>query len=251
MNEIIYGDTRIEAPGMGHNNPPTPLDELSGHASDLYDEAKGWLDGEPIANQGQADGVAKLLDMARGASKDADAKRKAETKPLDDRKKAIMDAWRPVTDRLGLIETACKKALGTWLAKQEAEKRAKEEAARKAAQEAAKKAEDARLAAAADNIEAQEEAARLAEEAARREAMAARAAKDTAKADGGGKRAVHLRSVWDVSMTDPTSALRWCWQDPVGHKALIDAAQKVADQAVRDGKREIPGFEITERKEAV
>lgn len=251
MTDIIYGDTRIEVPGMGHNNPPTPLDELTVYVNDLYGEARGWLDGEPIANQGQADGVAKLLDMARAASKDADAKRKAETKPLDDRKKAIMDAWRPVTDRLSLIEAACKKALSPWLTKLEAEKRAREEAARKSAEEAARKAEEARRAVAADNIEAQAEVKRLAEEAARREAQAERAAKDNAKADGGGKRAVHLRSVWETTMTDPTAALRWCWQDPVGHDALTAAAQKVAEQAVRDGKRELPGFTITERKEAV
>lgn len=251
MNDIIYGDTRVEVPGMGHNHPPTPLDELSGHAADLYDEAKGWLDGTAIATQGQADGVAKLLDLARAASKDADAKRKAETKPLDDQKKEIMDAWRPVTERLGLIETACKKTLAVWLSKIEQEKHAAREAARKAAEEASRKADEATRAAADDDIEAQAEAARLRDEAAHREAQAAKAAKDGAKADGGGKRAVHLRSVWTATMADPTTALRWCWQDPVGHEALVATAQKIAEQAVRDGKRDIPGFEITEHKEAV
>lgn len=251
MSEIIYGDALVEVPGMGHNNPPTPLDELSVYVADLYDEAKGWLDGTAIATQGQADGVAKLLDMARTANKDADTKRKAETKPLDDQKKAIIDAWRPVTERLGLIETACKKTLSIWLAQQEAEKWAKEEVARQAAEEAQRKADEAARAAAADDIEAQAEAKRLREEAAIREARAAKAAKDGAKADGGGKRAVHLRSVWEAKMTDTAAALRWCYQDPVGHDALIATAQKIAEQAIRDGKRSIPGFEITERKEAV
>lgn len=256
MNKVKM-ETRIhdDAPAapIGHNNPPSPVDETSAFVDDLYMEAKNWLDGEPIANQGQADGLAKLLTQARTTAKDAEAKRKAQTKPLDDQKKAIMAAWKPITDRLEMIEMTCKKALGAWLSKQEAEKRAKEEAARKIAEEAARKAKEAaRIAEAkADDIEARAEAVRLREEAAHREAQVARASKDVARADGDGKRAVHLCSVWVATMIDPTAALRWCWQDPAGHDALLAAAQKVAEQVVRDGKREIPGFEITEHKEAV
>jgi hypothetical protein len=103
--------------GIGDNNPPepTPLEAFRAFVDDLYVEAQNFLDGEPIATEGQAEAVNKLLDDARKAEKDGEAKRKEMTKPLDEAKAAIMDEWRPLVDpktgRCKLIADTCKKAL--------------------------------------------------------------------------------------------------------------------------------------------
>jgi hypothetical protein len=151
----------------GHNNPPepTPFEKISEEIETLYGEARLWLDGEPVATQGQADGIAKLLNMIRDAAKRADLLRVAENKPFDDGKAEVQRRYAAlIADTKGMkgkttIATdACKKALAPWLDKLDREMKAEAERLRLAAEEKARVAQEAIRATAGDNI-AEREAA--------------------------------------------------------------------------------------------
>lgn len=238
---------------MGHNNPPspTPYEAMKIHIDDLMETAQGFLDGEPIETQGQADEVSKLLDMAREARTDAEAQRKKEAKPFDDGKKAVQALWTPLTDektgKCALIAATAKKALAPFLA---AEQKKKDDIAAEARRIADAKAEEARKviqAAAETDLAARDAAEALIKEAEQAVRAANRAGKDKAMA-AGGARAVSLRSVWSATLTDPIEALKhYKVRQP---EALKQWLQDQAAADVRSGTRGIPGFTISEEKVA-
>lgn len=238
----------VEAPPMGHNNPPepTPLEQARETISLLDGEAANWFDGTPIENQAQADDVARLLDAARKAEKQFDANRKAEKQPHDDAAKAVDAAWKPViTDAKRIVEIA-KAAQTTWLIKLDEEKRAREEAARKEAD--AKAAEARRLAEENDGSLAAAKARDAAiEEAKRAEAAAARAANDKANAKGEGMaRAVSLRTIWRSEVEDRRAILNHIAKtDP---NALTAFVEDWSAKAVRSGARVLPGVRVYEER---
>lgn len=240
----------LEAPPMGHNNPPepTPLEQARETISLLDGEAANWFDGTPIANPAQADDVARLLDAARKAEKQFDAHRKTEKQPHDDAAKAVDAAWKPViTDAKRIIEIA-KAAQTTWLIKLDEEKRVREEAARKEAD--AKAAEARRLAQEADGSLAAAKARDAAiEEAKRAEAAAQRAANDKANAKGDGMaRAVSLRTIWRPEVQDRRLLLNHIAKtDPASLTLFVE---EWAGKAVRSGARELPGVRIYEERSA-
>jgi hypothetical protein len=234
---------------IGHNNPPepTPYEAMRIHIADLMETAQGFLDGEPIANQAQADEVGKLLAAARDAEKAAEARRKIEAKPFDDGKAAVQALWVPLKDQCGLVASTAKRALAPFLAAAQARKDAEAAEARRIADEAAARARAARQSAPATDLAAREQAEVLLKEAAKADKEANRASKGKAMA-AGGARSVSLRSVWTVTLTDAAAALRHYREtQPEALKAWL------SDQAQRDvsaGARAIPGFAIAEEKVA-
>jgi hypothetical protein len=242
---------------IGHNRPPvdepTPFEMSEVEIGDLYAEAKNWLDGEPVTTQAQADGISKLIDDLRKAGNLADERRKTENVPFDEGKAEVQARYAPLiadtkamTGKVPLgIETA-KKALQPWLKMLEDEKRAQAEAARKAAEDAARKAQEALAAARkADDLAASEQAETLFQEAQKAEAVAVKAENSKAHATGG-TRAMGLRSVWRAEMTNGRDAAAHYWST---RRADVDAFfQGLADADVRAGKREIPGFLISETR---
>lgn len=231
---------------IGHNNPPAdPFEAFNAHIGDLFEEAKHHLDGEGVTTPGQADAVAALMDQLRTAAKDADKARAEEKKPHDDAAKAVQAKWKPILERADLATKTCKDALAPWLRKLEDEKRAAAEAAQREAQAKAAEAAEAMRQAQATDLEARERAEAMLADAKRAEATATKAANDKAHAKGGA-RAAHLRSYWTPVLTDPSAALRhYVTTNPEAVKAfLLDLAVK----DVASGKRQVPGFEITEER---
>ena len=231
---------------QGHNAPP-PFDAFSLHIEELIENAKQFLDGEPIDTQGQADDVGKLLDMIRTAKKDADKERAAEKKPHDDAAKAVQARWKPLLDRCDIAADTAKKALVPWLEHLEAQQRAEAAKAREEAEKARQGALEAERAASAANLEAIERVELARKEAEQAERAANRADKAKAHAKGG-SRAIGLRSYWIAELVDPVEALKHYKQtQPELLKAwLLDQAQKDANA----GKRAIPGFVINEDRRA-
>jgi hypothetical protein len=242
---------------IGGNNPPepTPFDLSRDEIEGLFEEAKNWLDGEGVQTQADADGVGQLLDAIRKAAKAADDRRKDENKLFDEGKAAVQAKYAPLIadtkserGKAVLAAEACKKALAPFLEKVEAEKRRIAEEARRKADEERAAAEAAIRAARASDLEAQEAAERQLREAQAAEAAAKRAENDRAQAKGGA-RAVSLRSTWTVEMADIRDAAAHYWRiRPDEFRAFLIG---VARQDVAAGKREIPGFTITEQKVAV
>lgn len=234
---------------IGANNPPDPFGAISAHITDLYAEAKNFLDGDPITSEAMAAAVTDLLDQIREAEKAADDLRKEENKPFDEGKAAVQAKYAPlisdtkaVKGKTVLAAEACKAALAPWRQAQEA---AKQEAARKAREEAeaaARAAAEAMRATQVDDLAAREEAERLVREA-------ETAAKHANRADKAATTGTGLRSYWSPKLTDGTAAARHYWM--TDRQACEDFFLSLANRDTRQGIRTIPGFEIIEERRAV
>lgn len=243
--------TAIIDPPKTHNMSPFEL--MAEHISDLYDEAKQWLDGEPVTTQAQADALNTLENRIREAAKDCEAMRKEEVKPYDEAKAEIQSRYNPligetktVTGKTVSAINAVKAALRPYLLELDRKQKEAAEAARKEAEAKQAAAMEAMRSRDAANLEQAEAAEKLVKEAKAAEAEAARAEKAKAHAKGDG-RASGLRSVWRATITDEKAAAGWMWTE---HRAeLMAFVQEQADKAVRSGKRSIPGFSIIETKE--
>lgn len=239
--------------GSTHLPNITPFDSVSTDAEDLLTEALAWADGQPVETQEQADEVSRLIEALRLNAKAADDARKDENKPHDEAKAAVQaryaPLWSPPTNkapgRVFKAIDALKATLAPYLKrledeKREAERKAREEADRKAAEAA----EAMRQASAAD-FAAREEAEAKVREAEDAAKAAKNAARDKAHASGG-SRAMGLRTKWAATLTDARAAASHYWQtNPSAFNAVL---QKLADEDVRAGKRQIPGFDVTEEK---
>lgn len=222
------------------NAPADPATLFKEEVDDLLLEARNYLDGEPIANEEQAEAVSSLLNRLRRVAKDADEARKAEKKPHDEAAKAVQAKWTPIISRAELATTTAKQALAPYLQRLEEQQRAEAEAARLEAERLAKVAAEAH-ATATGNLEAQEDAERLLKAAKGAEKFAAKAEKAKPLAKGG-ERAIGLIDKFTPELTNPVEALKhYRTAQPEALKAwLIEQAEK----DVRAGTRSIPGFTI-------
>lgn len=238
--------------GLGHNQPPepTPFEAVKAEIEDLYAEAKGWLDGEPVATEGQAEAIGKLRDLLRAASKRAEELRKQEAKPFDDGKAEVQARYNPLIQKdrgtVDLAVKACNAALAPYLRKKDDELR---EAARLEQRRAAKLAQEARDAAQAAarsaDLTERESAEDLLAQAKDAVASMQRAEKAKPRVPGAA-RAIGLKSVWTPELTDPAAAIEHYRK--VQPAALKEWMLEQARKDVRAGSRHIPGFQITEDK---
>lgn len=229
-------------------NEPSPFDAVRINIEDLFTQAKGFLDGEPVTSQAVADEIGALLAETRQAEKAAEDARKLEAKPFDDGKAEVQSRYNPLKDKVALIKDACKAALASFLKAQDAAKREQERVAREQAEAAQAAAAEAARAAATDNLEAKEAAEALITQAKQAEAAARRAENDRAHVTGGA-RATTLRTVWRADMVDPHLAAAHYWRtNPTAFNAVL---QKLAEDDVRSGKRTIPGFDVVEDRVVV
>lgn len=226
---------------IGHNNPPTKAEEHEARIVALYDEAKNWADGQPIASEEQAAKVAELDGMLLQAWKAADADRKAEKKPHDDAAKAVQEAFKPALTRAEVARNALGNLLTAWLRQVEAAKRAAEETARQEAEAKRAAAEVAFRESNVTDLEAREQAERLLVEAKDAEKIAAKAGKDKAKG---------LRTYYEVELTDTSAFARWLWQHrPEAMRAFLDgAAREFASEAGHTAPP--PGLKVSQLKKA-
>jgi hypothetical protein len=222
------------------NTPAEPAVLFSEEIEDLLLEARNYLDGEPIANEQQAEAVSSILNRARRIEKDADMARAAEKKPHDDAGKAVQAKWKPILSKAELAANTAKQALAPWLRKVEEDQRRAAEAARVEAQRLAEEAA-AKHRVATGDFAAQEQAEQLLKDAQRAEREAAKADKAKPLARGG-ERAVGLVDKFTPELVDPVEALRhYRTAQPESLKAwLLDQARK----DVTAGIRSIPGFTI-------
>lgn len=224
-----------------------PVDIIGMEIDDLFDSAGQFLDGEPIATEGQAEAVARLLDMLRKAKKAADDQRAAEKKPHDDAGKAVQALWKPLLDKCDLAAATCKKALAPYLEAKERAQREVAEAARREADRLAQAAREAAALARSDDLAAQADAEAKIKAAAAADKLASKADKATSNV-AGGARAVGLRTYYTVELDNAKEALRhYMIRQPDALKAwLVEQAQR----DVNAGAREIPGFLIHEDRRA-
>jgi hypothetical protein len=223
---------------------PSAFDLIKQEIEDLFDEAKNFADGEPIATSEMAEAMTALYDSLHDAGKRADELRVAEKKPLDDRIKAIQDRFNPLIQsskgKVALGKQALGELLTAWRLEQtrkaEAEAAAKREEAARLAAEA-----EAAIRASSGNLEAREAAEALLQDAKAADKWAGRAERKATTGTG-------LRTTWVTAIADQESAIDWAF----GHapEQFVALALSLAEAEVRVGKRKIAGFTIEERKVA-
>lgn len=236
----------MEEPTIGHNNPPeAPFEIYQEKITDLYDEAVNWLDGKPIETEEMAEGVTSLLQLLRKAGKEADDERTKEKAPHLEAGRNVDAKWKPLGELVNRATTAAKQALQPYLKKKAAEK---EEADRKLREEADRKrreAEEAFRNSQADDLLAREAAEEKLKEAKIADKTANREARKGAGVAGSFGKAVSLRSSYKAILHDPEEALEFFWPSVEIEECLTAMAQRM----VKNGKREIPGFEIRKQEE--
>lgn len=178
----------------------------------------------PEDAQGAVDQTRQIKDLAA----QLDENRKALTRPLDDQKKAIMDAYRPAVEALDRAEKVLKAEIGRWDAEQRrlAAEAAKVRAAQEAEDRKRQKAEQdqaAQLLAKADELAAAGDLAGA--EALEAQAAAAQAAAAPASALLPAAvapvqiRGASTRKIWKCNVVDPSK---------------VDRAYMIPNQAVLD-----------------
>lgn len=229
------------------NAPAEPAVLFAEEVDDLLLEARNYLDGEPIANEQQAEAVSSLINRLRRVAKDADEARLVEKKPHDEAARAVQAKWTPIITKAELATSTAKEALAPWLREIEAKQQREAEVARQEAERAAQKAAEA-FAASSGNLAAREDAERLIKGARGAEAYANKASKAKAHAKGG-ERAVGLRSYYVAEVTDPVLFGKWAWEHR--RAEYVQFLHGLAEREARLGIREIPGLKITEERKAV
>lgn len=239
---VVSDDFNPLAITKTHNQPPEVA--IFAEIDDLYDEARNWADGEPITSQEMADAITALREGIHEAGKRADALRVEEKKPHDDAAKAVQDKYNPYVQpkkgRVDMAKSALDALLTPWRTRVAAEKAAK--AARIAAEaEAARAAAQAAMQASAGNLAEREAAEELLADAKALE----RGAK---KADKAATTGLGLRTVWFAELVDEEAAMDWLWAR--AKDEVLAVAQRNADELVRSGVRQVPGFVVREEKRA-
>jgi hypothetical protein len=234
----------MNAPAMiGHNS--SPYIEARDTVNDAVSEAREWLDGKPVADKDQADGLAHLLDLLRKAHKGADEARKLEAKPFDDGKAEVQQRYKPLlTDAERAIDVV-KAAIAKW--QREEQRRADEAAriAREAAERAQREAEEARRAADLANLAEREAAERKLAEAERlaKAADKAEAAPVGAKGAYAARRTALVATRVPVAIADGKAALRWAME------RQPDELKAALLEIVRRAKAsDVPGVTYEERE---
>lgn len=184
----------------GHNNPPSPIDDITGQYEDERSEAENWLDGTPVTSEGQMTAVDALRKSMRECRLTLEKGQKAATAPLLEALNAERERWKPEIEDTKRIEGGLVALVDGYKRKLAAEKAAAEKAAWEAANKARREAEAKAAAANAADIEAQREAEEAKRQAMEAEKAAQAARKDTVKG---------LRKVTRYEVTDYKALLHW------------------------------------------
>jgi hypothetical protein len=166
------------AAGLGHNNPPDPMEAVAAQYDDIISESTNWTDGEPVTTEAQMLSVDALIKGCKTYRADLSKAGKLCTEPLHTAWKASVAAVKVYTDDADRIQAALVASVGPFKAILAAEKEAARRAAWQAAQDAERAAEELARAADVSNLDAQREA-----DAARHAALEAKKAATAAQKD--------------------------------------------------------------------
>jgi len=223
---------------IGHNNPPDPMDEITGPYDDARTEAESWLDGKAVENEGQMKAVDALRADMRAWRIGLEAGQKAATAPLHDVYKAELERWKPTIADAKQIEAGLVALVDGFKRKLAAEKEVARQEAERKAWEATRAAQEVARLADATNIEAARAASRAAEEAEALQRAAMAANKDTVKG---------LRTVTKYEILDHRALLNF-----IAKNARDDMTAFIEEWARKNHKQfnNADGLKVWTEKEA-
>lgn len=220
---------------IGDNNPPAS-EAFAMAIDDLNAEAKNFLDGEPIENEGQADALTDILDGMKQLSRDAEKSRKAEKEPHLKAGKEVDTRWKEPIDKAKLVISVATGPLTVWRQKVQAEKDAEQKRLREIAEKAEREAQAER--ANAVSLEDAEQA----EEKLKQSKIA------TATANKIDRTATGLRTYWEAEITDYGALLAFIKK--TNSSWLKDRLDEYAQQRVHREHSNMPGVIAHEKKRA-
>jgi hypothetical protein len=188
------------AAGLGHNNPPDPIEAVAAQYDDIISEATNWTDGSPVTTEAQMLSVDALIKGCKTYRADLDKAGKLCTEPLHTAWKASVASVKVYTDDADRIQAALVASVGPFKATLAAEKEAARRAAWQAAQDAEREAEELARAADVSNLDAQRAA-----DAARNAALDAKKAATAAQKD----KVKGLRSVQYYDIASMRDLVNW------------------------------------------
>ena len=168
------------------------LDKDVGRMVEIYE-------GYEVANATDYEAAARDLKAIKAMISKVEEERFAITRPMDAAKKAVMDFFRPFTDRLTRAEGNVKRALTTWKTEQD---RIAQEKARKEQERARKERE---------KLEKQAEKARAQGKEERAQTLEDRAETVTAapvESEAPKVKGISTRTVWKFEVTDESQVPR-------------------------------------------
>ena len=198
------------APGPGHNAPPTgDLAVLTADYEEHRVTAQQWLDFGDLDDDEAAEAAGNFAKQCAAKKKAVDNGRLALTRPLDKKKKDIMDEWNPLAEKFERLRQRVMAKVDAYAkakrdriaaAQEEARKAAEAETAALAAAEDRALANPNSLAAVDDLDDARARAARAERE--EREARRTTATVGAGTTAGGIKRSISLRTFETLHVTD-------------------------------------------------
>ena len=223
---------------IGHNQPPSPLEEVQAAYDALFIEIENWADGEPIENDGQLKVLDGLLKQVKEATKATDDAKELEYRPHKKAGDAVIAAYKPFyadlkTQKdclLALINPYKQKLLE---AQQEATRIANEAAA-KAKADALEVAAEQR----SGSIDDARKTSELADEAIEAEKFAKKVAKPTIKG---------MRTKRVYVIADPKALINWIATND--KPSLMEFMEAYVSKHAKSG-RSLVGVEVTETKES-
>ncbi len=242
--------------GIGDNKPPAfdqeILDSEVKNFAAFMKASKVWLNLEKIENEEQAEKAADMIDGLRKLYKNIDDARKDQKKPHDDAGKLVQAAFLPYLKKIDEASKKLKPKLATYI---DARTKREEEQKAKLAEEARLKeeqaAERARLAEMEGDVSAQVEAEEEQKAAEKEQKDAARPVKRSVGSASGGGRAISMRTVWDVEVTNARVVFMRYSDRPEMIEALkAIAAAEVRSKDFNPKTMSIPGVKLTSRKVA-
>jgi hypothetical protein len=206
---------------IGHNNPPSLIDDALAPFGDTITEAENWLDGSPVETEAQMLSVDALTKDLKAAKKAVEAAKEEEYRPFKIAGDAVIARYKPTLDDIDRMVKGLVAAVDGFKRKLAAEKEAARKEAERLAWEKTRAAQEAARQADASNIEAQraaDQAMRAAEEA-QRQATLAKA--DTVKG---------MRTITRTVIVDPVALARWLWANDraAQEEFQADRARKLA-----------------------
>ncbi|MDF1685323.1 MAG: hypothetical protein P1U50_00925 [Parvibaculaceae bacterium] len=224
---------------IGHNNPPSPMEQVQANYDDTFIEVGNWADGSEVENEQQLSAVEELVKQIKAATKDAKAAKEQEYRPHKEAGDAVVAEWKPFLEDLDRQRRCLLAAIDPYKKKLAAAKAEKERLAREEAERIAHEAQQAALAAReSSDLEAARAAQEKADEAAKAKKLANKAGRDTVKG---------MRTIRTPNITDPRACINWInTNDKPALQAFMDDYVR---RAVREGRLNIDGVEVIESKE--
>lgn len=222
---------------IGHNEPPSDIDDALAPYADAIDEAQTWLDGHPVETEAAMKGADDLAKQIKAALKAVHAAEESASRPLYDQWKAAKARYKPTLDDLERLKRGLAALVTDYKRRLAAEREAERRKAEAEARRKREAAEAAARAARADDIES----ARAADDALASAVEAQKAARAIETVKG-------LRTVARHEVTDHRALLHWIAAND--RDAITAFIEDYARRHHRDLPESTPGLRVWREKVA-